>query len=152
MSIDPFGVSFKLHRILPGDVGIAAGIENLILGDASDTVPSGYGVIGKVFKLKPSEREAFSRLRVSVGVGGGRFRDIDHLDEDTVNVFGNIGVQVVEPLSIFADWTGQDLNAGLSFVPFPTVPLIITPVVQDLTGNANDNPRFSISVGGSIQF
>lgn len=149
---DPFGISFKLHRILPGDIGIAAGIENLILGDASDTVPSGYGVIGKVFKLKPSTREAFSRLSVSVGVGGGRFRDIDDLDEDTVNVFGTLGVQVLEPLSIFADWTGQDLNAGLSFVPFPSVPLVITPVVQDLTGNANDNPRFSIGVGGSIQF
>ena len=149
---DPFGISFKLHRILPGDVGIAVGIENLILGDASDTVPSGYGVIGKVWNLKPSKREAFSRLSLSVGVGGGRFRDIDDLDTDTVNVFGNLGVQVLEPLSIFADWTGQDLNAGLSFVPFPSVPLIITPVVQDLTGNANDNPRFSISVGGSIQF
>lgn len=149
---DPFGISFKLHRILPGDIGIAAGIENLILGDASDTVPSGYGVVGKVFKLKPSKQEAFSRLSLSVGVGGGRFRDIDDLDEDTVNVFGTLGVQVLEPLSVFADWTGQDLNAGLSFVPFPTIPLVITPVVQDLTGNANNDPRFSISVGGSIQF
>ncbi|MBC6419548.1 MAG: S-layer homology domain-containing protein, partial [Prochloron sp. SP5CPC1] len=149
---DPFGVSFKLHRLLPGDVGIAAGIENLILGDASDGTSSGYGVVGKVFKLKPSTREAFSRLSLSVGVGGGRFRDVNDLDEDTINVFGTLGVQVLEPLSIFADWTGQDLNAGLSFVPFPTIPLVITPVVQDLTGKANDNPRFSISVGGSIQF
>ena len=146
------GVSFKLHRAFKGDFGVAAGIENLILSEDSDSTSSGFGVVGKVFKLKPSTREAFSRVNLSVGVGGGRFRAFDNLDEDTLGVFGSVGLRVFEPLSVFADWTGQDLNAGLSVVPIRHFPLVITPVFQDLTGEANDEVRFSVTVGASYSF
>ena len=149
---DRVGVSFKLHRAFKGDFGIAAGIENLILSEDSDSTSSGYGVVGKVFKLKPSTRHSFSRLNLSLGVGGGRFRAFDNLDEDTVGVFGSVGLRVFEPVSVFADWTGQDLNAGVSVVPIRNFPLVITPVFQDLTGEANDEVRFSISVGASYSF
>ncbi len=149
---DRVGVSFKLHRAFKGDFGIAAGIENLILSEDSDSTSSGYGVVGKVFKLKPSTRHSFSRLNLSLGVGGGRFRAFDNLDEDTLGVFGSVGLRVFEPVSVFADWTGQDLNAGLSLVPIRNFPLVITPVFQDLTKEANDEVRFSISVGASYSF
>ena len=149
---DRVGVSFKLHRAFKGNFGIAAGIENLILSEDSDSTSSGYGVVGKVFKLKPSTRHAFSRLNLSLGVGGGRFRAFDNLDEDTLGVFGSVGLRVFEPVSVFADWTGQDLNAGVSVVPIRNFPLVITPVFQDLTKEANDEVRFSISVGASYSF
>jgi len=149
---DRVGVSFKLHRAFKGDFGIAAGIENLILSEDSDSTSSGYGVVGKVFKLKPSTRHAFSRLNLSLGVGGGRFRAFDNLDEDTLGVFGSVGLRVFEPVSVFADWTGQDLNAGVSVVPIRNFPLVITPVFQDLTKEANDEVRFSVSVGASYSF
>jgi hypothetical protein len=78
-------------------------------------------------------------------VGTGRFRTEHQIlnSHDTVNPFGGFSLRLAQPASLLADWTGQDLDAGLSVVPFRRVPLVITPGVADLT----TTPRFIVGVG-----
>lgn len=142
---------FKLHRLLPGSMGVAVGVENAITtGEGLDgTDPTFYGVGSKIFALKEDPREPLSTVTVSLGLGNGRFRFEDDVFEDNnkVNLFGAVGVRVLEPVSVIADWSGQDLILGASLVPFRSVPLVITPGVADLLGTAGDGARLMVGAG-----
>jgi len=148
------GISFKLHRTFPGDVAVALGVENAIDWGNPDAGKSVYGVATKVFRLREDQSAPLSRVTASIGLGGGRFRSesaINRGDEDP-NVFGSIGVQVAQPISLIGEWTGQNLNLGASITPFPGVPLVITPAAADVTGNSGDGTRFILGVGYGISF
>lgn len=148
------GISFKVHRFLPNNFAIAAGVENAIVWGFSDAGTSAYGVVTKVFRLKPTTADPLSRLTVSLGVGSGRFRSEDDFlnDEGSVNVFGSLGLRITRRASAIANWTGQDLTLGASFVPFRNLPIVISPAVADITGNAGDGARFIMGVGYSYSF
>jgi hypothetical protein len=143
------GLSFKLHRALSDRSGVAAGYENGVTWGDSDADPSLYLSGTHAFRLKADPHESFSAVAVTLGVGNGRFRFEDDVAEDneTVNVFGAVGVQVLEPLSAVVDWTGQDLFAGLSWRPVRRVPLVINAALADLTGSAGDGVRPIFSIG-----
>ena len=142
-------VSFKVNRILPRSFGVAVGYENAVtFGDGADGGRSLYGVISKVWD--PSSWSPLLSTTTTLGVGGGRFLPEDELargDDGGANIFASIGVQVFEPMSVIADWTGQDLTIAASIVPFRRLPLVITPGVADLTGRAGDGARFIIGAG-----
>jgi hypothetical protein len=148
------GVSFKVHRLFPDDFAVAVGVENLIEWGNTDGGSSVYGVASKVFRLRRDGSQPLSRITASVGVGGGRFRSEDNIEEgdEDPNVFGSVGVQVAEPITVIAEWTGQDLNLGASIVPIRGVPLVITPAAADVTGTAGDGTRFILGVGYGISF
>ncbi len=141
--------NFKLHRRLPDDFAVAIGLENALIWGFSDADTSLYGVVSKRFRLRESSREPFSRLNVSLGLGNGRFRSEENVNEDegSIGVFGSVAVNVAEPVSVFAEWTGQDLNMGASIVPFRNLPLVITPTLADITGSAGDGVRFTVGIG-----
>lgn len=148
------GVSFKLHRLIGDDLAVAVGVENAIVWGNTDGDQSVYGVVSKVFRLRENPNDPFGRLTASVGLGGGRFRSEDDIEDKdgTTNVFGSVGLQVVEPVTLIADWTGQDLYLGASIVPIQGVPLVITPAVADVTGNAGEEPRFILGIGYGLSF
>jgi hypothetical protein len=143
------GVSFKAHHAFNDAWGVALGWENAINWGGSDAGNSPFGVATHVFRLKPDTRAPLSAVVASLGVGAGRFRSEQDVanDRKTVNVFGSLGVQLAEPVSAIADWTGQDLYAGISVTPVRRVPLLINAGFADITGNAGDGARFIISVG-----
>ncbi|MBR8833980.1 MAG: S-layer homology domain-containing protein [Stigonema ocellatum SAG 48.90 = DSM 106950] len=143
------GVSFKLHHLFPNSLAIAAGVENAATFGSPDEGSSVYGVVSKVFVLKDDPTKPFSSLTVSLGLGGGRFRSEHDVQKgiDSVNVFGSVGLRVVEPISLIADWTGQDLTLGASIAPLRNIPIVITPAVADVTGNAGDGARFILGFG-----
>ncbi|MUL38756.1 S-layer homology domain-containing protein [Gloeocapsopsis dulcis] len=120
------GVSFKLHRVLPNNFGVAVGVENATTWGSTDGGSSVYGVVSKIIPLRDDPTEPLSRLTLSLGLGGGRFRSESDVQagNETVNVFGSIGLQALERVSLIADWTGQDLNLGASIVPF-NIPLVV---------------------------
>ncbi len=153
-SFERGGISFKVHRILPEDFAVAVGIENAIVWGGSDAGSSVYGVVSKIFRIKPDVKEPFSQVTASLGLGGGRFRSEEDIEDEegSVNVFGSVGVRVAEPVSLIADWTGQDLTLGASIVPFREVPIVITPAIADVTGNAGDGTRFILGIGYSYSF
>jgi hypothetical protein len=94
-----------------------------------------------------------SRVAVTAGVGTGQFQTESALDDDSdgVNVFGNVAVRVAQPVSLIAEWSGQDLGVGVSIAPFKNIPLVITPAVRDLVG-AGDGPRFVLGTGFAFKF
>jgi hypothetical protein len=92
---------------------------------------------------------------LTVSSDQGRFRSIaqDVIDRaGRNNVFGNVAINLAEPVNIFAEWTGEDLNAGVSLVPFRRIPLVITPALVDLTHKASDRTRFNLGAAYLFSF
>lgn len=163
-------VSFKVHRILPGAAGIAVGWENaLTTHNGLDGGNSIYVVGSKVFFRSNSTRAPFSSVTLTLGAGDGRFRserDVAFNEGDTVgydgdvkyhrgktfNPFASVGLRVAEPISVIADWYGQDLAIGVSVVPFARIPLVITPAITDVTRTAGDGARFTLGAGLGFSF
>lgn len=143
------GLSVKLHRALPGNTSVAVGWENAVLWGNSDDRGSLYVAGTRIVPLRADPTRPFSVGVLTLGLGNGRFRfEEDDADgKETVNLFAAAGVRVSEPLSLVADWTGQDLNLAASVTPIRRVPLVVTAGVADLTGLAGDGARFILSVG-----
>ena len=146
--------SFKIHRSLPEGFAVALGFENAINWGGTDAGSSIYGVVSKFFQLTETTKEPFSQLTLSLGVGGGRFRSEGAIEDgvNSLGVFASAGLRIVEPVSAIVEWSGQDLNAGISLIPFPKVPLTINLAGADLTGNAGDGARFVMSIGYNYFF
>jgi hypothetical protein len=153
-AFDRGGISFKIHRSLTENFAIAVGVENAIGWGFTDSGSSVYGVVSKFFHLKDNTDEPFSQLTLSLGLGGGRFRSENDIINgvDSVGVFSSIGVRVIEPMSFVAEWSGQDLNMGISLIPFDNLPLTINLAGADWTGNAGDGTRFIMSIGYNYFF
>jgi len=145
--------SFKIHRALPWNFAIAFGWEDAIrsgsLSGQLDAGSSMYGVITSEIPLRDDPESPMSSVTVSTGVGGGRFQNERAFSEGNhgVNAFGSVGIRVFRPLSVIADWTGQDLMLGASLVPFRRLPLFITAAAADVTGSAGDGARFVAGAG-----
>ncbi|MFM6404514.1 MAG: hypothetical protein ACKPGT_07610, partial [Microcystis sp.] len=108
--------SFKIHRSLPEGFAVALGFENAINWGGTDGSSSIYGVVSKFFQLTETTKEPFSQLTLSLGVGGGRFRSEGAIEDgvNSLGVFASAGLRIVEPVSAIVEWSGQDLNAGIS--------------------------------------
>ncbi len=146
--------SFKIHRNLPGNLAIAYGWEDAVHSSGTDGGNSMYGVLTSTIPIRDDPESFLSRVTLSAGVGNGRFQTERAFSEDRhgVNGFGSVGVRVFKPISLIADWTGQDLSLGASLVPFRRIPLYITPAYADVTGTAGDGARFVMGVGMDFSF
>jgi hypothetical protein len=148
--------SFQASRMLGNTAAVAVGIENAFIagGGQTDGTDSWYAVASKVFMMEGTSSGFFKAVTLSAGAGNGRFRFIDDVanNNKTVNVFGNASLLVHEQVSIIADYTGQDLNLGLSIVPFKSFPLIFTPALADVTQTASQSARFVMGVGIGMHF
>ena len=141
--------SFKIHRQLPGNFAVAYGWEDAIHSTGTDGGSSMYGVLTSDIRFREDYDAPMSAVTLSAGVGNGRFQTEQafYAGKHGVNGFGSMGLHVVRPLSLIADWTGQDLMLGASIVPFRKLPLIITPAFADVTGSAGDGARFVMGAG-----
>ena len=146
--------SFKIHRSLPEGFAIALGFENAINWGGTDAGSSIYGVVSKFFQFTETTKEPFSQLTLSLGVGGGRFRSEGAIEDgvNSLGVFASAGLRIVEPVSAIVEWSGQDLNAGISLIPFQNIPLTVNLAGADLTGNAGNGARFVMSIGYNYFF
>ncbi len=148
------GFNAKVHRQLGDGLAVAAGWNGFAnLGGRNDFENSVYGVVSKVFRTRDDINLPFSRVAVTAGVGSGQFRTEDAVAKNSggVGVFGNVAVRVARPVSLIAEWSGQDLGFGLSLAPFKNIPLVITPAVRDVVG-AGDGPRFVLGTGLAFKF
>ncbi len=161
--------SFKFHRMLTSSSSIAAGWENAVTTrNGLDGGNSMYVVATNIFHRTSSPRDPFSSLTVTVGAGNGRFRtehSVAFNDGATANYSGDVnyhrgkpngfasaGLRIFEPVSLIADWYGQDLALGVSIVPFMHLPLVVTPAISDVTRSAGDGPRFTLGAGLDFRF
>lgn len=145
---NPMGVNLKIHSLFPNDYSFAVGVENLLLSNRKDGVLSRYAAISKLVALRDNVKAMFSQLDVTLGVGNGRFLEDSN---NTINAFTNIGIHVFENLTLFVDWNGVDVNVGTTIIPFPNVPLVVTPTFQNVSEHQNDRSRFTISMSLAYQ-
>lgn len=148
-------IGFKLHRLLGRGTAVAFGWSNPIRwGDSDRSRPTLYGVFSKSIPLIPNGRNRKLPLTVSVGVGSGGFRSKGALEavEDTPNVFGSIGLQVIPQASLVGSWTGNRLNLGVSVVPLKNLPLVINAIYTDVTDNLGFGSGLSIVAGSGFRF
>ena len=147
------GVDFKVHRVLPGLIGIAVGWESALLRGDTDGLRSRYAAASRWFQLRDDDA-LFSALVVSAGMGNGRFvRPDDWVAGKRIGFFGSVAVRVAPPLSVVADWTGQDLALATSIAPFERHSVVFVAGFVDLTGTAGeDGARFVISASYGFRF
>ena len=156
------GLNAKIHRRLGERSSVAVGGEGIInfgrLPEDDDGIEFNdfentyYGAVTHVVNLKEDFSQPFSRLIVTGGAGTGRFRSVDQLIDDdfAVGLFGSAALQVYPWANVITEWTGQDLAAGVSIVPFSNVPLVITPAFRDIAGEGDGDPRFVVGIGFSL--
>lgn len=148
------GFNAKVHRQIADDLAVAAGWNGFVnVGGRNDFENSVYGTVTKIFRTRDDINSPFSRVAVTAGIGNGQFRSENAVAKgsDGVGVFGNVAVRVAQPVSLIAEWSGQDLGVGVSLVPFKNVPFVITPAVRDITG-AGDGARFVLGTGFAFKF
>lgn len=147
-------ISARLHRVVPRNVGLSVGVENATSWGGTDGGRSLFAVASRVIRVRAEEGGAFGSVTINAGVGNGRFRreaDVQS-HRQTFNPFASIGVRVAEPASVVADWTGQNLNLGVSLVPFRWIPLVISPNVADVFHTSGDGARFTLGAGVGFKF
>jgi hypothetical protein len=161
------GFNAKLHKQLDDDFSVALGwnrFANVTFGGGAG-IPfdyprnSYYAAATKVFATTPNSDSFLSRIALTAGVGGGQFLSeralLDAIaanrDPQGLNVFGSAAFRIAQPVSAVVEWTGQDLAAGLSIVPFQGFPLVISPSFRDITG-AGNGARFVLGTGLTYQF
>jgi len=148
------GFNAKIHRRFAENWSIAAGWEGfLTIGDPVDFEDTLYSSITYVAETAPDLNDPFSRIALTAGVGNGRFRSLDDIENgnDTIGIFGSMAVRIARPVSAIVEWTGQDLALGVSIAPFRDFPLVITPALRDVAG-AGDGPRLVLGAGLSFRF
>ena len=148
------GVDLKLHRALPGRFGLAVGWEGALIRGRTDGLRSGYAALSRWFVLRPDPRTPFSALVLSVGGGNGRFQDPEAwaAGDRGIGVFGSMALRVLEPVSVIADWTGQDLMLAASIAPLRSHSVVVSVGVADLTGSAGDGSRAIVSTSYAYRF
>lgn len=151
---DDFGedgnVGIKVHSMISDTVSVAVGAENLgRWGQAEGTQSSHYFALGKAWQLRPSVPSNPLTLITNIGVGDNRF---DDFGESDTGVFGSAALYFTRQVGGIVDWTGRQLNAGVSFVPFRNFPMNVTLGAANVTEENNQDVQFSGSVGFSFNF
>ena len=151
-SIRNFGsngsVDGKLHRIVYSDlnsqVSVAAGWKGFVQYGSEGVSPSSaYGAVTYYSILQPDNEINKMPISFTVGVGGGEFRKGDA----STGIFAGVGLQVAPQLSVGTGWSGVGINVGLSYVPFPSIPLTIALTGGDLTDNSDGGQVLVLSIG-----
>lgn len=157
---DSFGsdgaLNFKLHTVLPGSLGIAVGVENVArwgeVADGPAAKSSAYLTATRFFSVGQSGMP----LAVTAGVGDNRFVDplvgSAGVGEDGVGLFGAVSIAPHPQVSLIADWSGRDLNAGVSVVPFRTIPLTVGLTAIAVTERNDGESEVGGSIGYSFRF
>lgn len=149
------GFNAKLHRRIGETAAVAVGWNGFVnIGGDNDFEDSPYITFSKIFKTRPDISSPLSRVALTGGCGGGQFASVGAIaaDYNEFNCFGSAALRIVEPVSFIAEWTSQDFGLGVSFAPFKSFPLVITPAVRDLFGNSDSDPRFVLGVGLGWKF
>jgi hypothetical protein len=158
-SIKRFGstgsVDVKAHRIVYAEgtnqVSVGVGWNSFAqhVGNGEPVRPSSvYGVISSYSQLQANDSYNKMPISFSAGVGGGGFRK----DPDSIGVFAGVGVQVLPQLSVGAAWSGVGVNAGVSYVPYPEIPLTFVLTGGDLTDSSGGGTVLVLSASYGFNF
>lgn len=147
-------LSVKVHRRFRATGAVALGVENAVHSPGTDGGQSLYLAASNFVQVKDDDSRPFASVAYTLGLGNGRFRPMRDLfsSRQSVNAFGSVSVRALPNLSVIADWGGQDLMLGASFVPFKRFGLVITPALADVLTRANNRVRPIVGIGYGRSF
>ena len=153
-------LSFEVSRNFSRNLGVSVGVENLIRFSPDNITPpqTNFYLVGtQRFQLRENAFSPFGLAYLTAGVGDGRFSPVDDFEFEengAFNLFGSVAVQIVPRLNGITEWTGQDLNLGVSVVPFREVPLVINLMAVDIFGNVEEEfgQEGSARFSGSLNY
>jgi hypothetical protein len=134
------GIGGSIGRVLVNEptlqVAVAGGVMDLwsyTTGESGFTFPNGYGAITVATPLRRNDPHFSQVLQVSAGVGGNNFTSLDeNFQGPTVGAFASVGVELTPQLGVSMGWSGRGTNAGVSYVPFASLPLTVNLIGADL--------------------
>ena len=143
----------KVHKIVSG-WGLGLGVEGIYLnGNDFDTKPSVYLAGTRVLNVRQGA-STFNSATINLGLGNGRFQSAEDFaaDKSGVGFFLSSSIRMNDWSSAILDYTGAQVNLALSFAPLKNLPLVITPSMNDITGEAGDKARLSLGAGMSWKY
>jgi len=143
----------KAHRLVYAEgtnqVSVGVGWNAFAQHVTEGVIPSSvYGVVSTYSLLQPDDSYNKMPISFSAGVGGGQFRQGDA----STGVFAGVGVQVLPQFSVGASWSGIGINAGVSYVPYPEIPLTFVLTGGDLTDNTAGGTVVVLSASYGFSF
>jgi len=145
-------VDLHLHRSFGGMWGLAVGWESPGAPESvtRDSGENHYVVGSRWLQFRDNPDAPFGLGMLSLGAGTGRYQsEADfHADAGGIGLFGSFGIRLAAPVSLVAEWTGQDLLLATSVTPLRNHGLAITAGFTEITGAAGDGARFTL--GGSM--
>lgn len=145
-------IGFHIAHQFSDTLSAAVGLIPIEIGEA-DLDDTYYGVVTKVIKLNKNSNKPFNQIALTAGLGSGIFRTEDNIadDDNGVNVFGGVGVEVVPCVNLTAEWTGQDLSLSAPVYPLCRTTrrwgFQIVPALRDIAGidDSQGGARFTLS-------
>lgn len=160
---DNFSYGFKVHRVIYDGTAIAVGGEHLFYDkNKSDAGNSFYVSVSHAIQGLPSNYDSEqSKLNLSLGVGNGRFSRKS--DDDVAAgkgmhgtyVFGAASYEIFEATNFIVEWSGINLNAGIStglFSLSDNIPVNLTLAAGDLTKYSGDGVKFLSALSLAVIF
>jgi hypothetical protein len=146
------GLDLELYRLIPGNLVLAAGWENLVAHGDSDIDASQYIAISRWLALRGPEKW-LSGMTLAVGAGNGRFvTEPDWVaGRDRFSPIASIALQAHPTLSVIADWTGDELIAGPSLHLLWPYPLDLSFALTDLTDSLDSAQSVLITLNTAIR-
>jgi len=146
--------ALKVHKTMPNNIGVGVGIEGIkLVGEDFDTDPSFY-VAATMVKTLREATSPFNTATLNIGLGNGRFQNADDFaaGESGIGFFASGALRLNWFSSAIVDYTGAAVNIAASFTPSKTLPLVITPSINDLSGAAGEAGRLALGVGFSWKY
>ena len=147
-----FSYSFKLHKYIYNGTSIAIGANHLFYDyTQTDATSSFYACISHAIQGLPSNVPGRSRLNLNAGIGFGKYSEKSPKDiaegkgTKGTYIFGSVAYQLFRGNSLIVEWSGINLNVGLSTRPLKRLPFFFKIGVVDLTKYSGDGPRVVIS-------
>ncbi len=148
----------KLHKYLGYGLAFAVAGEHLFHADTSDADESFYSVISRTSQ-NHSNDAGISKFHYSLGAGNGRFGEKSPMDqsqgkgEHGTYVFGSTAYEIFPDTNFIIEWTGINVNIGISTAPLKNIPMAVTIGIGDLIKQfSGDGARVFGSIGFSYQF
>jgi hypothetical protein len=143
--------NFAISRNVTDTLALAVGVDNAYpWGSADEEAQSYFGVLSDQYTLSTGAESQAMPLTISLGYGTGTYQGDAQEDDgiaNTVGIFGSVALQLKDNFSVIGDWSGDRLNAGVSFVPFKKIRLVTSLIATDVTNRTGNKVPVTFSVG-----
>ena len=146
------GLNLSLgHVFSEYGLGAAVGVTNIDLWHADHDQKLDPSFYGAVTKLLPND---IAPMTLTVGLGNNIYADVDEDGDkkDKVYPFVSLAAYVLPQMSLIADFTSGITSAGVSVVPFPSIPVSMTMGAYDISDETIQGTSFIAGLSAAYVF